>query len=132
MFGAHPPRELDLPPDGDARGGGLREQALVGAPARGGDDEVEGRARHPGDGVGPERELGAEDVQDPGSFREHPARLRAVDDEDVGAALEQGVGRREAADTETGDEDAQAGPGRVTVGQGGEPVAHPAPTTHSA
>ncbi len=69
-------------------------------------------------------------------------RVGAVDDEDVGPALEEGVGRGEAAEPQPGDDDAQPRPAGVTVGQPGEPIlatgtrlggaGHAAPTTHSA
>ena len=86
------------------------EQRLVGAPSRRGDDEVDGGRGQRGDGVLAEREAGAEDVEDAGPLGHERALggLRAVDDEDVDAPLEQRVGGREAADPEPGD-DGRAG-----------------------
>ncbi len=67
---------------------------------------------------------------------EPAAGWRRVDDGDLGAALEQGVGRGEPAHPEAGDEHAQPRPVGVAVGEPRDPVggaaAHPAPTTHSA
>ena len=141
----HPPRELDLAPHRDAGRQGAGEERLVGPPPRGGDDEVDGRVRHPADGVGTEGQAGAEDVEDAGPLGHDRALggLGGVDDEDVGAALQEGVGRREPADAQPGDDDAQPGPPGVavrqpveavaaTVGDRGGVLAHQAPTTHSA
>ena len=124
----------------------LGEHRLVRAPARGGDDEVDLLRRHTGDGVGAERQPGAEDVEDAGllGHRRPVGGDGPVDDENVGPALEEGIRGGEPADAEPGHEHRQAGPARVPVGQPGEPVrgrlglrtgggvGHPVPTTHSA
>ncbi|WKV16775.1 hypothetical protein LP422_22855 [Janibacter limosus] len=84
-------------------------------------------------------QLGVEDVEDLGPLghlRPVLGRL-GVDDAHVGAVLEQGIGCGEAADPETGDDDAQTAPVSLAAGQARQScipwvgTAHGAPTTHS-
>lgn len=71
--------------------------------------------------LGTEAEVGAEDVEDLGPLTEGGVGLgvTGIDGDDMGTALEQRIGRGEAADTEPGDEHAQPGPVGVAVGQVG-------------
>ena len=117
----HAARQLDLAPHGDPGVGGGEEQGLVEAPARGGDDEVEGRAVGGlGQGarvLGTEAHVDPEDLEDPGPL-EVPLAAGAVDDGHAGAALHGLVGHRVAGDAEARHEDAQArdvepGPGQL-------------------
>ena len=86
-----------------------------------GDDEVDGvrPVGQAGDGIRAEPDVGAEDVEDarPLGMTEPSAGVGAVDDGDVGPALEQRVGGGEPAHPEAGDEHAQAGPVGVAVGE---------------
>ena len=89
-----PPGQLDLAPDGDAGGGGLREQRVVGPPARRGDDQVEPAGQ---------RRLAAEPSRGAPRASSQPApprrgprsESRRVDHGDLGAAGQQRVGRGE-------------------------------------
>lgn len=87
----------------------------------------------------PEEHVDAEDVEDVGSLVDQPTLTRGfgVHDADPSAAFGEGVGGGEPADAQAGDEDVQAGPVSVAVGQAGArfvgvEVAHVAPTTPTA
>ncbi len=133
--GAHAPGELDLSPHGYAgRRRGEHERVVRRDPGRG-DDEL-GPRRGLDHVLRAETDVDIEDLEDRRTLADRLG-LVAGDRDDVRAAVGQGVGGREAGHAEADDEDADARPVGVAVGQSLAGLVervegHWDPTTHSA
>ena len=127
----HAPGQLDLAPDRDATGSGLRQQGRTRAPARRGDHQVDVVGKR-GRGALAELDLRVEELQDGGLVGVRGVVV-LVQDGDLGADLEQAVGGCEAGRSQPGDDDLGLGPVRRPVCRV-HPVGctHCCPTTHSA